>query len=78
VYPYNKINSFFYSLFTNYKFLNNIYIYIYIYYNFNLCYIHEYYKTDNISLNSETLQKCSLLLSYNNFDKNLLRFDSIV
>jgi NADH dehydrogenase (ubiquinone) Fe-S protein 1 len=77
IYPYNKINYFFYSLFTNYKFLN-IYTYIYLSYNFNLCYINEYYKTDNISLNSETLQKCSLLLSYNNFDKNLLRFDSIV
>jgi NADH dehydrogenase (ubiquinone) Fe-S protein 1 len=49
-------------------------------YNYYSDYIIDYYKTDNVSIYSETLQKCSLLLqqSKNNFFKNFTKYEYIL
>jgi NADH dehydrogenase (ubiquinone) Fe-S protein 1 len=76
LYPYYRVTSYFnlnkYNI--NYKFSK------YFIHNFNNEFIEDYYKTDNITLNSETLQKTSLLVNgmKSNFFKNLKIYEYIL
>jgi NADH dehydrogenase (ubiquinone) Fe-S protein 1 len=76
IYPYINVGSFFknINLSVSYSHLN------YINYNFKSENIEDYYKTDNLILNSETLQKSSIIISNskNNFMKNLKNYEYIL
>jgi NADH dehydrogenase (ubiquinone) Fe-S protein 1 len=76
IYPYYKVNSYFQS----YKFDQYIYTNNYYNYSFSSEFINDYYKMDNVSLNSETLQKTSILVNNmkSNFFKNLKAYEYIL
>ncbi len=76
-FPLHNVNSFFESFNININYIENT---NYIDNSLYLNYVIDYYKTDNVSIYSETLQKCSLLLnqSKNNFFKNLIEFEYIM
>jgi NADH dehydrogenase (ubiquinone) Fe-S protein 1 len=76
IYPYSKVNYYF----NNFKFETNYKQNIYNKYSINSEFMEDYYKVNNIILNSETLQKSSILINSNksNFFKNLRVYEYIL
>jgi hypothetical protein len=76
IYPYYNVNNYFNSKLFNFNFNNNLILN----YNFIFDFLEDYYKTDNISLNSDTLNKSSLLINNqkNNFFKNLITYQYVL
>lgn len=75
-FPYYKVNSYFNSRTLNIRFnyISNI-----IYTN-NVELLDDYYKTDNVSIHSDTLSKSALLINNNknNFNKNLMKYEYLI
>lgn len=77
-FPLHNINTFFSGFDINKLYnVNNI---TYLHNDSGVDYIFNYYKTDNVTLYSETLQKCSLLLqqSKNNFSKQIIEYEYVL
>mgnify|MGYP006148494463 FL=1 len=70
------MNSYFNSRTLNIRFnyISNI-----IYTN-NVELLDDYYKTDNVSIHSDTLSKSALLINNNknNFNKNLMKYEYLI
>jgi NADH dehydrogenase (ubiquinone) Fe-S protein 1 len=76
IYPYYNINNYFDSKLFTLNFNENVILN----YKFMSEFLDDYYKTDNVSLNSDTLYKSSLLINNqkNNFFKNLLVYQYVL